>query len=146
MKGYKGFDKDLKCRGFQYEVGKTYECEGKIEFCSEWFPFLQRTEADLWLLRRLNRCRYCEIEASGEIIEGDGKCVCSKITIVREIPLQEFLALVNEGSRNTGWANEGNSNKGNWNKGRTRAQQGRLQQGRLEQGRTRATGTRARAT
>ena len=30
MKGYKGFDKDLSCRGFQYEIGKTYECEGKI--------------------------------------------------------------------------------------------------------------------
>jgi hypothetical protein len=41
---------------------------------------------------------------------------------VREIPLQEFLSLVNEGKGNTGWMNEGNwnegdRNKGNWNEG-----------------------------
>ena len=37
MKGYKGFDKDLSCRGFQYEIGKTYECEGKITLCENGF-------------------------------------------------------------------------------------------------------------
>jgi hypothetical protein len=125
MKGYKGFDKDLKCRGFQYEVGKTYECEGKIVLCENGFHFCEEPKQIYGYYDDLTVCRYCEVEASGEIINGDGKCVCSKITIVREISLQEFLSLVNEGSRNTGWmgnwnkgdSNVGNGNKGNSNKG-----------------------------
>jgi hypothetical protein len=117
MKGYKGFDKDLKCRGFQYEVGKTYECEGKITLCKNGFHFCEDPKNIRGYYADLTACRYCEVEASGEIINGDGKCVCSKITIVREIPLQEFLALVNEGSRNTGWMNDGDWNKGDCNKG-----------------------------
>ena len=137
MKGYKGFDKDLKCRGFQYEVGKTYECDGEIKLCVNGFHFCKDPKQIIGYYGTLVACRYCEIEASGEIIEGDGKCVCSKITIVREIPLQEFLTLVNEGTKNNGWSNKGdwnkgssnvgngnkgdcnkgNSNKGNWNKG-----------------------------
>ena len=36
MKAYKGFDKDLKCRGFQYEVGKEYE-EGSANLCKKGF-------------------------------------------------------------------------------------------------------------
>ena len=34
---YKGFDENLSCRGFQYEVGKEYEIEGKIECCHHGF-------------------------------------------------------------------------------------------------------------
>jgi hypothetical protein len=117
MKGYKGFDKDLKCKGFQYEVGKTYECKGKIEFCSNGFHFCKEPKQIYGYYDDLTVCRYCEIEASGEIIEGDGKCVCSKISIVREISLQEFLSLVNKGSGNTGWANKGDWNEGDSNKG-----------------------------
>ena len=36
MKMYKGFDKDLKCRDFQYEIGKTYE-EPTAELCEKGF-------------------------------------------------------------------------------------------------------------
>lgn len=34
IKGFKGFSQDLTCRGFQYEIGKTYEYDGNIELCS----------------------------------------------------------------------------------------------------------------
>ena len=117
MKGYKGFDNDLKCRGFQYEVGKTYECEGKITLCDNGFHFCEDPKRICDYYGDLTVCRYCEIEASGEIVKGEGKCACSKISIVREISLQEFLSLVNKGSGNTGWMNEGTCNEGNYNKG-----------------------------
>jgi hypothetical protein len=64
-----------------------------------------------------------------------------------EIPLQEFLALVNEGTGNTGWANKGNSNEGDCNKGD--CNEGDSNEGDCNKGdwkRTRATRTRATAT
>ena len=39
MKGYKGFNKNLKCLGFQYEVGKEYEMDDDIVMCEKGFHF-----------------------------------------------------------------------------------------------------------
>jgi hypothetical protein len=144
MKGYKGFDKDLKCRDFQYEVGKTYECKGGVVLCENGFHFCEDPKNIRGYYADLTTCRYCEVEASGKIINGDGKCVCSKITIVREIPLQEFLALVNEGSRNTGWARATRTRATRTRATRTRATRTRATRTRATG--TRATGTRATAT
>ena len=84
---YKGFDKNLCCRGFQYEIGKEYVHEGKIECCESGFhactnPFdvLDYYEAD-------GKNRYCEVEQSGSIKTGNGdsKQASSKIKIKAEI-------------------------------------------------------------
>ena len=84
---YKGFDKNLCCRGFQYEIGKEYVHEGEIECCENGFhactnPFdvLDYYEAD-------GKNRYCEVEQSGSIKTGNGdsKQASSKIKIKAEI-------------------------------------------------------------
>ena len=41
MKGYKGFDKDLKCRDLQYEVGKEAAVDGDIELCKRGIHFCE---------------------------------------------------------------------------------------------------------
>ena len=95
IRGYKGFDKDLKCRGFQYEVGKEYECE-KAALCEEGFHFCENPLDVVkfyppYLLT--GAARYCEVEGSGEFdsdSDADKMC-CTKIKIIREITLQQLI-------------------------------------------------------
>ena len=116
MIGYKGFDKDFKCRDYQYEVGKIYEHDGEIGLCRSGFHFC-KTMANVFNYYSASDCRYAEVEAIGDIEEGEDKCVTSKIRIVREIPMDEAVAMSNAGNWNTGNRNAGNCNTGNCNTG-----------------------------
>ena len=91
MKTYKGFDKDLKCRGFQYEIGKEYEtdtakaCESGFHACENPLDVLDYyPPAD---------SRYCEVEQSGEIDKDsdDSKIASTKIKIGAEIGLSGLI-------------------------------------------------------
>ena len=86
IKAYKGFDRDMKCRGFRYEVGKEYETE-KAELCRCGF---HACESPLRVWDFYPPCdgnRFCEVEQSGDIEnEGEnGKSVSTKIKIGSEI-------------------------------------------------------------
>lgn len=83
MIGYKAFKNDLSCRGFQYEIGKTYTIDGNIGLCESGFHFCRYPQQCLDYYDM--DARLCLVIAGGEIIEGEDKCVCSKITILREI-------------------------------------------------------------
>ena len=87
MKGYKGFDSDLKCRGYQYEVGKTYEMEGQPELCERGFHFCESIR-DCEKYYKLGS-RYAEIEAFGDVVRGEGKLATNKIRVVRELTVTE---------------------------------------------------------
>ena len=118
VKGYKAFNKDLTCRDFQYEIGKEFEHKGKIGLCESGFHFCKKI-ADIQNYYNLKdeNTRLCEIEAIGQVDEGNDKCVTNKIKIIREISKEEMYILGNEGKGNTGLGNTGDSNTGNRNIG-----------------------------
>ena len=96
MKAYKGFDKDLKCRGFQYEVGKEYE-EGSAELCKKGFHACENP-LDTFRYYGPTDSRYCEVDVddNGER-NGDDSKVCGKhIKIGAEIGLK---GVINAGVR-----------------------------------------------
>ena len=117
MIGYKAFDKDLKCRDFQFEVGKTYSTKAKkqdLELCTNTvFHFcreLHKIEnvSDYKILKS----RVCEVIATGDIVTDGDKYGTNKIKILREIPREE---LDKYNSCNSGDCNSGNCNSGFFN-------------------------------
>ena len=105
MKAYKGFDKDLKCRDFQYEIGKTYTMmEGEpVKLCKRGFHACEKP-LDCFGYYAPGLSRYCEVEladVSGER-SGDSKRVAKTITIIRELTKDEMHDISQEGAENGG--------------------------------------------
>ena len=101
MIGYKAFDKDLKCRGMQFEVGKMYKINANkeelklcsdtvIHFCRE----LHRIEIESDYV--LSKSRVCEIIATGDIIDNGSEFGTNEITILRELTKEEIEKFCNE--------------------------------------------------
>ncbi len=117
IKGYKVFNPDWTCRGFQYEVGKTFTHEGNIETCGAGFHFCQKASDCFTYYGFDSNNKVAEVEAIGLVETREDKSVTNKIKIVREISWQELLTIVNEGRDCTGLCNTGNRNTGDWNTG-----------------------------
>ena len=85
---FKGFDKNLKCRDFQYEVGKEYIHDGNIKVCESGFHACENP-MDVFEYYPPNKARYCEVTGDGkESSDEDGKKTSfEKIKINAEIGL-----------------------------------------------------------
>ena len=92
MKTYKGFDKDLKCRGFQYEIGKEYEEKEAVQ-CNKGFHACEHP-LDVFNYYPPCESRYCEVEQDGEISKGtnDTKVASTKIKIGAEIGIKGLIS------------------------------------------------------
>ena len=90
MKCYKGFDKDLKCRDFQYEIGKEYE-EERAEICDTGFHACENP-LDVFGYYAPADSRYCEVELdANDQKSDDSKRVGKKISIKAEIGIAGII-------------------------------------------------------
>ena len=96
IKAYKGFNNDMTCRDFQYEVGKEYEQKGKIEVCENGFHACENP-MDVFKHYLIEKdghiARFCEVEQSGMIDREDDKVASSKISIKAEFKFADFVKL-----------------------------------------------------
>ena len=89
---YKGFDKNMECRGFKYEVGKEYEMDGEIKCCNRGFHAC-KSPIEVWDYYDMLNSRFAEVEQSGKIDEeGNSTKVCSsRIKINAELKLTDII-------------------------------------------------------
>ena len=117
MKGYKVFNPDWTCRGFQYKVGQVYEMDESPECCDRGFHFCEKASDCFQYYKFDPDNKVAEVEALGDIDTDGTKSCTNKIKIVREIPWMEVLTIVNEGKSCTGLRNSGDCNSGDYNSG-----------------------------
>ena len=89
---YKAFDKNMQCRGFQYEVGKEYEMDGEIKCCNRGFHAC-KSPIEVWNYYDMLNSRYAEVEQSGKIEkeENSTKVCSSHIKIKAELKLADII-------------------------------------------------------
>ena len=92
IKSYKGFDKNMKCRDFQYEVGKEYNIDGEIKCCNRGFHAC-KSPLEVWDYYDMLNSRFAEVEQSGKIDEKEKSTkVCSShIKIKAELKLADII-------------------------------------------------------
>ena len=126
VKGYKVFNPDWTCS--PNGNAKKYTCPGKFEEditpvrCGHGMHFCRKASDCFNYYKFDSKNKVAEVIAYGDIVEEGDKCCTNKLEIVREIPWQELLTIVNTGKgctglENTGDWNTGNRNTGNWNTG-----------------------------
>ena len=137
----KGFDSKLKCRGYQFEIGKDYKIDlpegyvlSKNDLCSnKVFHFCDSlSKVHEYYSCNVETNRYCIIEVLGQLCDDGEKCGSDHIRIVRELTGEELTiakgltggntglfnsGYLNSGDRNSGYLNSGDRNSGDRNSG-----------------------------
>ena len=93
MKAYKGFDRNMRCRGFQFDEGKTYE-EDQAELCKAGFHACTNPLDVLWYYSPVDGSEYHEVELEdvSEDRNSDDSKVCGKrIRIGAKLGIEELV-------------------------------------------------------
>jgi hypothetical protein len=89
---FKGFDKNLQCRGYQFEIGKTFIHEGEVKACASGFHSCENP-LDVFSYYAPGDSRFCIVEASGEMSthSDDSKIASASIHIKAELKIPELV-------------------------------------------------------
>jgi len=90
---YKAFDENMQCRGFQYEVGKTYTHDGRVKMCSSGFHACENP-LDTLNYYPLVGSRFAIVEYAGEVerkSEGDSKVCGATLTVKAEVKFGSLI-------------------------------------------------------
>lgn len=88
----KGFDTDMRCRGFAFEFGKSYSHDGPVVACESGFHAIEGHPLEVLGYYAPALSRYAEVTQSGQLArhDGDSKVASAKITIGVEVHLHEL--------------------------------------------------------
>jgi hypothetical protein len=114
VEAFKGFDQKLQCRGFQFEIGKSYTVNGKIEVCKSGFHACE-IPFDVWGYYGPGNSRFAVVEQGGEIARhsSESKIASAEITIKAELMLPDFIKRgVQYVLDHVDWKNDKESNTG----------------------------------
>jgi hypothetical protein len=91
---YKAMDKNMMCRGKQYEVGKTYH-EDKADCCHAGMHACENPLDVLHYYQVSNGARFFKVECGGDVAKGDedSKFACTELTVKGELKVTDFAKI-----------------------------------------------------
>jgi hypothetical protein len=91
MIAYKGFNKNLQCRNYQFKIGEVFTHEGEPKVCRNGFHFCYKLGDVFSYYGRSGGNRFCVVEVLGEVVKDGDKGCTNKIRIVQEIDVYDEL-------------------------------------------------------
>ncbi|WP_052239128.1 DUF7666 domain-containing protein, partial [Pseudomonas nitroreducens] len=90
---YKGFNQDLTCRGYQFEIGGTYRHEGEVEACSSGFHSCEYP-IDVFGYYAPGQSRFAVVKASGQLSRhhDDSKIASATLVVEAEISMPTMIS------------------------------------------------------
>jgi len=109
---YKGFDKNMQCRGYQYAIGQTYTHEGNVAACESGFHSCEYP-LDVFNYYAPGESQFAVVEASGNIARhsGDSKVASSSLTVKASIDLPGIISAAIEYTMNRAKPAKGSVNE-----------------------------------
>lgn len=93
IEAVKGFDRNFRCRGFQFAIGETYKVRGAVEICRNGFHACEHP-LHVWDYYPLNESRFALVDLGGAMDrsgDGDTKIAAAEITIKAELKLPDVI-------------------------------------------------------